>query len=147
MIKLVYDFFVCLMATLFFAVLFRTPRKAVTAACVLGGLSYVVYDICCENISLISGYFFGTLFISVFAEVLARVRKIPALIYITPGVIPLVPGVGLYRTMRLFVDGDTYAGIEKCVETLACAGIMAVAIALPPMLIRVWNFSRNKGSI
>ncbi|MBE6689534.1 MAG: threonine/serine exporter [Ruminococcaceae bacterium] len=144
MIELIYDFFICSMATLFFAILFRTPVKAIAASSIIGGLSYVVYDICCENISLMFGYFFGTLFISVCAEILARIRKMPALIYITPGVIPLVPGVGLYHTMRFFVNGDTAAGLAKCVETLACAGVMAFAIALPPMLLRVFVSTRKR---
>lgn len=144
MTGLIYDFFVCSMATLFFAVLFRTPRKAIFTATVIGGLGYVVYDICCESISLMFGYFFGTLFISISAELLARISKMPAVIYITPGVIPLVPGAGLYHTMRFFVNGDTHAGLAECVETLACAGVMAVAIALPPMLLRVFLSARKK---
>ena len=139
MTKLIYDFIVCSMATLFFAILFRTPKKAIPAAAVMGGLGYVVYDLTYASISLMMGYFFGTLFSSVFAEIMARIQKMPAIIFITPAIIPLVPGVGLYHTMRYFVNGESALGMAKCVETLACAGVMAVAIALPAMMIRVFN--------
>ncbi len=144
MINLIYDFIVCSTATFFVTVIFRAPKRAMLAASIMGGLSYVVYDICSGALSLTAGYFFGTLFISVFAELLARLRKMPATIFITPAVIPLVPGVGLYQTMRFFVYGDTAAGLEKCIETLSCAGVMAVAIALPSMVIRVGKSSRTK---
>lgn len=136
---ILYDFVICSMATFFFTILFRTPKKAVFVATVMGGFGYVLYDMCRVAFSLTVGYFLGTLFISVCAEFLARRRKIPALVFITPAVIPLVPGVGLYQTMRLFVYGETMAGLEKCIETLTCAGVMAVAIALPPMMIHVFK--------
>lgn len=137
MTKLLYDFIICSMATFFFAILFRTPKKAVFSVTVMGGLGYVAYDLCRRAFSVTVGYFVGTLLISVCAEILARRRKMPALVFITPAVIPLVPGAGLYHTMRLFVYGETMAGLEKCIETLSCAGVMAVAIALAPMMIRV----------
>ncbi len=146
MINIIYDFFVCAMATFFFAILFRTPKKAIIASSILGGLGYVVYDVAYGGISLMYGYFFGTLFISIFSEVLARSMKMPAIIFITPAVIPLVPGVGLYHTMRFFVQGNTAMGTAKCIETLSCAGVMAVAIALVPMMIRVFNAGRKMKS-
>lgn len=145
--KIFYDFVVCSMATLFFAILFRTPKNAMLTASIMGGLGYVVYDIFNIWLSLMYGYFFGTLFISIFAEVTARLNKMPAVIFITPAVIPLVPGVGLYHTMRYFVNGKLNLGMENCVETLACAGVMAVAIALPPMMIHVWHGRKNSSKV
>ncbi|MBQ9939948.1 MAG: threonine/serine exporter family protein [Clostridia bacterium] len=143
MIKILYDFFVCYLASFFFGILFRTPKKNIFAASFLGGMGYVIYYAVYSVSSLVIGYFAGTLFISIFSEVLARYRKTPALIFITPAVIPLVPGAGLYETMRYFVYGDVINGIAKCIETLSCAGVMAVAIALPPMVIKVLRVSKE----
>ena len=139
MIDMIYDFMVCALATFFFGVIFCAPAKSMLISSVVGGLGYVIYDLCCEP-----GYFFGTLFVSITAEIFARIMKMPSVIFTIPGVIPLVPGVGLYNTMRCFVHGDTVNGLEVCVETLSCAGVMALAIALPPMMIKVCTRLKNQ---
>lgn len=144
MISILYNFLVCALATFFFGVIFCAPPRSMLISSIVGGLGYVIYDLCCEPISVVMGYFLGTLFVSITAEIFARIMKMPAVIFTIPGVIPLVPGVGLYNTMRLFVYGDTIRGLEVGIETLSCAGVMAVAIALPPMMIKVISRLKNQ---
>lgn len=144
MIDMIYDFLVCALATFFFGVIFCAPAKSMLVSSIMGGMGYVIYDLCCEPVSMVMGYFLGTLFVSITAEIFARTMKMPAVIFTIPGVIPLVPGVGLYNTMRCFVYGDTLQGLEVGIETLSCAGVMAVAIALPPMMIKVYTRLKNQ---
>lgn len=142
-IDLLYDFFVCSMATFFFAILFKSPKNSLFICSVLGGFSYVIYDFCHLNIGIIFGYFFGTFFISVFSEIFARVMKMPATIFIIPAVIPLVPGVNLYHAMRYFISNQVSQGVNESFKTLAYAGVMAIAIALAPMIIKVWKSGKS----
>lgn len=61
----------------------------------------------------------------------------PALCLFSRGVIPLVPGVGLYRTILTFVEGDTLSALSIGVETVLIAAIMAMTIGVSNVAVRV----------
>lgn len=65
--------------------------------------------------------------------------KMPATIFIFPGVIPLVPGVGIYNTMTAFVGGDIQNGISLGFSTCAIAGAMAMAMAVGNMIFIIYS--------
>ena len=74
----------------------------------------------------------ASVFAVVYAEIMARVRKIPALLLTVPAIIPLVPGRTLYYAMREAVHGDLAQarayGIETLLAALAIAGGISFAI-------------------
>ena len=124
-------FGLCTAATLCYALLMRTPFRALILSALLGGAGYIIYltaDSCFSND--FTAYFLGTLFISAAGEVTARIMKMPATVFVIPAVIPLVPGYGLYYAMLLFVQNDMDGFIRTGMQTLFIAVIMAAAIAL-----------------
>ena len=63
--------------------------------------------------------------VCIWAEVMARVMKAPVNVFMIPGLIPLIPGGGLYDTMHAVVDGDMEAFKEKGTQTgLTMIGIV-----------------------
>jgi uncharacterized membrane protein YjjB (DUF3815 family) len=104
-----------------------------------GVLTWVVYCVCLQwGVDEIGAYFWGAVFAAIFAEVFARVRKYPATAYLVISIFPLIPGAGVYYTMRYAVLGqmDLFAG--QLMHTAAIAGIMAVAILLVSTSVRLW---------
>lgn len=71
-------------------------------------------------------YFWGAAAVAVLA---AAVRK-PATVYLVPGLLPLVPGGGMFRTMRAAVTGDLAEALQLGLSTLTAAGAIALAVAL-----------------
>jgi uncharacterized membrane protein YjjB (DUF3815 family) len=128
-LNLVRDFFICVPATAFFAILFKVPRKAVPVSTVLGSVGYVVYEWTSPVLgSSIAGYFIATFLMAVCSEISARIIKMPTTVFIIPAIIPLVPGIGLYNTMMYLVQGqDAKAGQTGIATILA---IIAMAMAL-----------------
>ena len=59
---------------------------------------------------------------AIYAEVMARVNRAPATIFLTAAAVPLIPGGSLYYTMAGLVNGDE--------SMLAESGSAAVTIAL-----------------
>lgn len=109
--------------------------------CALGGVAaWVIY---CLTIrfggSDLTGYFWGTLFAAAYSETMARVRKCPAISYLVVSIFPLIPGAGVYYTMRYAVQGNMDAFADQLMHTAAIAGIMAVAILLVSTSVRLWN--------
>ncbi len=114
--------------------------------CALGGaLSWTVYLMVLKlGYSDITGYFFSVLFSSVYSEVMARVRKYPAISYLVVSIFPLIPGAGVYYTMNCVMQGDMTAFGEKGIHTAAIAGTLAVGILMGSTLFRMYSEWKSK---
>lgn len=118
-------------ATGLFAMIFHAPWRSVLPATLTGTAAYAMYLLVVHlNGSAAIASFFGGLVAGIFAEVLARRMRMPATIFASIGVIPLVPGGGLYNTMQLISEGDYVAAASTGVETLLMAGGIAMALAV-----------------
>lgn len=138
----------CLIGCLGFSILFNIHGPG-GLLCALGGvLTWLVYLVTLDLTgSDLTAYFWGTLFAAVYSEVMARVRKYPAISYLVVSIFPLIPGAGVYFTMNYAVKGDMEAFADQGMHTAAIAGIMAVAILLASTTVRIittWR-RRKKG--
>jgi uncharacterized membrane protein YjjB (DUF3815 family) len=130
-IDLLRIFGLCTAAMISYALLMRTPFRALILSALLGSTGYMIYFVINKYITNeLPAYFFGALFISVIGEVMARIMKMPSTIFVIPSIIPLVPGYGLYRAMLLLVQNNFDGFIKTGTQTFFIAGIIAVAIAL-----------------
>ena len=114
--------------------------------CALGGtLTWLIYlfTLRYTGNDLIA-YFSGTLFAAVYSEILARIRKYPAISYLVVSVFPLIPGAGVYYAMHYAVAGQMDAFAQKGLHTAAIAGIMAAAILLGSTTVRLITSHRKK---
>lgn len=133
----------CFLATVAFSVLFCAPRGAVLISAVIGVAAYAVYlglrTVAGESL----GYFVAASLIGVAAEACARRLRMPATIFICASVIPLVPGLGLYRTMLSLVEGNLSIAARTGADTFLALGAIALAIAVTSLAARL-IFSRKK---
>ena len=109
--------------------------------CALGGtLSWAVYLIAVDiSGSDLAGYFWSALFSSLYSEIMARIRKYPAISYLVVSLFPMIPGAGVYYTMNYAVQGQMDAFTHKGMFTAAIAGIMAVGILLGSTVFRMYS--------
>ena len=127
-----------------FAILFNIHGPG-GILCALGGLiAWFLYRITLEYTgSDIQAYFWGALGASFYSEIMARVRKYPAISYLVVSIFPLIPGAGVYYTMNHAVQGNMEMFASKGMHTAAIAGIMAVGIILASTLFRVYSVWKN----
>ena len=123
-----------------FAILFNIHGPG-GILCSLGGfLSWAVYCISMELGSTdIVAYFWSALFASVYSEIMARIRKYPAISYLVVSIFPMIPGAGVYYTMNHAVRGQMDLFADKGMHTAAVAGIMAVGILLGSTVFRMYS--------
>ena len=133
----------CFIGCMGFCIIFNIHGKG-SLLCALGGvLVWIVYSLTLQlSGSDLVGYFWGTLVAAGFSELMARVRKCPAISYLVVAIFPLIPGAGVYYTMRYAVLGQMDLFASQLMHTAAIAGIMAVAILLVSTSVRLW-FSRK----
>lgn len=115
----------CSLAAFFFSLLLNQPRNTMVISGLIAGAGYFVFLLVGQGTA---GYFFASLFIGISCEVCARLMKKVATLFITSSLIPLVPGVGLYRTMRHLVQGEYSLAASSGTETLL--GICAIALGI-----------------
>lgn len=109
--------------------------------CALGGaIAWAVYSV---TVSLgfgdLTGYFWGAAISSAYAEIMARVRKYPAISYLVVSIFPLIPGASVYYTMNYAVRGEMERFADQGMHTIAIAGIIAVGIILVSTAFRIWS--------
>lgn len=125
------DFVACFGASVFYCIIMSLPKKAIWISSFSSAMTYIVYRLTFLSVdSEYIGYLAASFFAALSAEVLARVCKMPATIFIFPAVIPLVPGIGLYRTMLCLVRSDMSGFASEGTKTLFISGIIAVTVAV-----------------
>ena len=114
--------------------------------CALGGtLAWAVFLLAVEiSGSELTGYFWSALTASLYSEIMARIRKYPAISYLVISIFPMIPGAGVYYTMNYAVQGQMDLFASKGMFTAAIAGIMAVGILLGSTFFRMYSDYKNQ---
>ena len=132
-------------ATIGFCVIFNIRGKMVFFASFGAALGWLAFEL-----SALSQYFIATVVIALYAEIMARLHKVPVTVYLIAALIPLVPGSGIYYTMEHFIDGNIDAFLSTFVHTIAIAGCLAFGILLVSSLVRLTNrikLDKNKRKV
>lgn len=123
-----------------FGILFNVHSLGLPLCAVGGCLTWLIYLITfkyTENIYLAN--FWATAFAAAYSEILARIRKYPALSYLVVSLFPLLPGAGIYYTMGYALEGSVNRAVHMGLRTAAVAGVMAVGILLVSTATRAIN--------
>ena len=100
-----------------------------------GGGGWAVCLLCAFTGSDIVQYFAGAVAVALYAEVMARLLKAPATGFLVVGILPFVPGGGIYYTMEYCLSGNTQLFLSTGIHTFGVAGAVAVlGLALLPFL-------------
>ncbi len=133
-IKLVSSF----VGTLGFAIFMHAPKKAWLPASAIGGAAYLLYwallqaDLY-EPLAMFIGAFLG----SVLGQYCARRMQMIASIFVLLSMIPLVPGLGLYRCMRYLGLEQYSAGAAAGVHAMVDVVMIALGLAVGSYLFRM----------
>ena len=114
-------------------------KKDIFWGAVVGGLGWFVYSVLIPNGGRAGteSYFWGSIAVALLSEVLAFLKKNPATVYLIPGLLPLVPGSGMFQTMRAAVTGDLDNALHLALSTLTTAGATALAVAIIVSIARL----------
>lgn len=120
--------------TMGFAVLFGTPRRYYLTCGLTGMVGWAVYIILNSQFSLAGAAFFGALAVALTSTLLAVWRKCPTTVFLICGIIPLVPGGGIFWTAYHLVANHlriaATTGFTAIKVTIAIAGGIIIAAAI-----------------
>lgn len=136
----------CFLGCIGFGVVFNIHGPG-TLVCAAGGvLTWVVY-LTTKDLSgsLFFANLVGGVVASFYAEIMARIRKYPAISYLVVSIFPLIPGAGVYYTMNYAVQREMSLMAYKGYETAAIAGAIALGILLVSTIFRMHsNYAAQK---
>ncbi len=138
--EIIKQFIISSIGTLGFSILFGVPANAMIESAAIGGTAWTVYYISKGVLnSSIYAAFLGALTVGLIGEILARHYKKPATVFTIPGIIPLVPGSGMYYTMLALVNNNYGEALNKGIETFFIAAAISIGIIITTSLSRSIN--------
>ena len=134
-------------STIGFAVFLKAPKSTLIPSGFVGGIGWAVYYflMTITNNNIMSN-FTAALLVSLISELFARKLKKPAILFIIPGIIPLVPGLGMYNTMLNFVQGHYNLAISTGTDTILTSGAIALGLLVTTSTLKTIN-TLNKNNI
>ena len=132
MIRAFIEILAAFAGTLAFSTVFNTPRTQLLVCGTVGGLVWSGYLLVCHlsGGSALAGVFTGAIIATCCARVLAFRRKMPATLFLVPGLICLVPGAGIYRAMYGIIENNLGFAADQGIHAMKAAGLIAIAVAI-----------------
>jgi uncharacterized membrane protein YjjB (DUF3815 family) len=130
----------CFIGCIGFSVYFNIHGPGMLVCAIGGVLTWSVYLLAKHlGVGIIYANLIGGIVASVYAEIMARIRRFPAISYLVVSLFPLLPGAGVYYTMAYAVQNDMPDFAAKGFETAAIAGALALGILLVSTAFRIWS--------
>ena len=87
--------------------------------------------------STLQATFFSILAMAFLSHILARIKKAPVTVFLIAGILPTVPGAGIYRTVYYLIQGDQALSTHYLISTLHTAGAIALAIFITDSVVNL----------
>lgn len=133
----IYQFSISFLATIGFGIFFGAPFNSIIPTGFSGAISWIVYYFFANNFGgPIAATFIASFCVGIFGEGLAIRYKKPATVFITPGIVSMVPGAGMYYTMQSLVEKDFFNAANYGTQTFFAAAAIAIGIVTATVFSR-----------
>lgn len=127
--------------TFSFGLIFNLRGKNLMYASLGGLLAWVTYLVSkAAGAEEVMAYFIASVGISFYAEIMAIERKTPVTVFIMLGMIPLVPGGGIFYTMQGLITKNYEMFLQKGFITFASAGAIALGILIASFCVQTIRY-------
>ncbi len=89
-------------------------------------------------------YMLAAMAATLYAEVLARIMRVPVTVFCVSSLIPLIPGGSLYYTMAYCLEGNNAGFYERGIYTLTIATMLALGTMAIMMLTRIYTMTKAR---
>ncbi|MCR4955305.1 MAG: threonine/serine exporter family protein [Lachnospiraceae bacterium] len=131
MTKVLIEMFGAFIAGIGFSIIYNTRGKRLIWCGLNGALAW---GACCAAAvftdSIFVQYMIAAAAGTLFSEIVARLTKAPATIYLIPGLLPMVPGGSLYYTTYALVTSNEADAAFFGKQTAVCAFGLAVGLVI-----------------
>ena len=115
-----------------FSRLLNAPKKLECYTAGVGMIGWAVYLIV------------AAVAVALVSQAMARHFKAPVILFVIPGILPMVPGAGMYRIVYSIVMGPENMVGTYLLETATAAGAIALGIFLGEALQKVFFYEFHR---
>lgn len=131
-------FLLSFFGTIGFSIIFNAPKRSLLYCGLCGASGWTIFKgLTLFGISPVSANLVASICVAAAGELLSRIDKKPVTVFVIPGIICLVPGYGVYRTMWHLIRDDFSTGLEIFFQTLFSAGAIATGIIIVSTIARI----------
>ena len=131
--------------TVGFAMLVHIPKRAWLVSGLVAVFSYLLYwGLLRLGLSDPASIFLGALFGSLTAQLCARKMKIISTVFLISAIVPVVPGLGLYRMMSYLGQGQLAEGGDQGIRAMMTIGMIALGLGAGAFLDRLFHMHAHK---
>ena len=118
-----------------FAVANYAPRRVVPATAAAGALGWgALTAVDAVALPPTFGTAIAAVLVGAGSYLFATRQRVPALVYVAAGVVPLLPGLTIYRGMRRLAESDSLAGITLLGQAVSIGLALAAGVILGEFL-------------
>ena len=131
-----------------FAILLESPKLYLWCAGVVGAVGWLVFLVCeAAGANEVIATLFSAMAIAIVSHVFARVFKAPVTVFLIAGILPTVPGAGMYRIAYNIIAGNSELAGHYLITTLELAGAIAIGIFIVDAMFRVSHRGWKQNSL
>lgn len=116
-------------SSFFFALLYESKMRLAIVSAFCGLLGKLIFDMM-DGVNIVLQFFVPTVIMCIYAEIFARVCKVPVMVITTIGILPIVPGMRFYNTIDSLLNSHVADFYSYGVDTLLSMGAMAIGLVL-----------------
>lgn len=140
MVQILIEVIGCFIAIFSFGFIIHIPNRYLLRAGVIGAIAGMIYLICVEmGMNIVLSNFISAFIISIICHLCARMFKTPVTLFLVAGILPTVPGAGMYSTVYYFLEADQKMASAYLVQTLEVAGVIALAIFIVDTIFKAFQ--------
>lgn len=131
-----------------FAIMLETPKKYLGYAGIVGAVGWFVYLLAeAGGANTVLATFLSAAVIAFVSHVFARIFKTPVTVFLIAGILPTVPGAGMYRIVYYLIQKDSAMSSYYFTTTLEIAGVIAIAIFMVDAVFRMFQKDWKQNSL
>ncbi len=145
---MIIQLFAAFFAVFFFAILLEIPQKYMISAGIVGAICWFVYLVT-QNLGggEVAAAFTAAFVVAIVSQIFARIFKTPVTVFLIAGILPLVPGAGMYRIGYSMFQHDMNMAGHHITSTLQIAGAIAFALFIGDAIFRVFQKGWKQNSL
>ena len=126
-----------------FSLLYESKNRLAIVSAFCGLLGKLIFDMM-DGVNIVLQFFVPTVIMCIYAEIFARVCKVPVMVITTIGILPIVPGMRFYNTIDSLLNSHVADFYSYGVDTLLSMGAMAIGLVLVSSFARMLKMVQRK---
>ncbi|MBQ5800525.1 MAG: threonine/serine exporter family protein [Clostridia bacterium] len=123
-------------AAITLSIMFDIPKKHIIVDGIVGAAGWLCYLLVTKVSTVYFAVFFASLLVALSATVLSKVLRTPTTVLMIPGLLPMVPGVSIYRVVYYTLENEPELIRHYLLEALQIAAMIAFAILIVETVFR-----------